>query len=226
MNPQLAIQELSVQIDGRSILKGLDLQLDNSEHALLIGRSGSGKSTLLRAIAGLETPQSGKIVIDGRPVSENGRSLVAPSKRGIGYLFQGAALWPTRCVAGQIDFALGSAGVPRGQRKQQIADLLSEVELPGFEKRRVGTLSGGEAQRVALARALAVRPKLLLLDEPLGPLDADLRGALLDRLDFLRREHGIAVLHVTHDPAEAARVADRVLRLTEGRLESEAHPVH
>ena len=147
------------------------------------------------------------------------------SKRGIGYLFQGAALWPTRRVAGQIDFALGSAGVPRGQRTQQIAELLAEVELPGFEKRRIGTLSGGEAQRVALARALAVRPKLLLLDEPLGPLDADLRGALLDRLDLLRRERGFAVLHVTHDPAEAARVADRVVRLIDGQLESEAHPV-
>lgn len=226
MSPLLEVQDLSVQLGGKSILNGIDLQLAAGEHALLVGRSGSGKSTLLRAIAGLESASSGTISIDGQVVLDQGRSRVAPAGRGIGYLFQGAALWPTRRVAGQIDFALGSAGVPRGQRKARIAELLQDVDLPGFESRRVGTLSGGEAQRIGLARALAVSPKLLLLDEPLGPLDAELRGALLDRLDHLRREHGFAVLHVTHDPEEAVRIADRVLRLTEGRLETEAASSH
>ena len=221
MSTRLDIRGLEVTLNRKPILSGVDLQLAPGEHALLVGRSGSGKSTLLRAIAGLESAEAGEIRLDGREIVSAGRSMVPPAKRGIGYLFQGAALWPTRRVAGQIAFALGCAGTPRAQRKDRIRELLAEVELSGFEKRAVGTLSGGEAQRVALARALGTQPKLLLLDEPLGPLEAELRGALLDRLDHLRREHGFAILHVTHDPDEASRVASRVLKLIDGRLQAE-----
>lgn len=219
--PALEVSGLGVRLGGADVLSALDLTLEPGEHVLLVGRSGSGKSTLLRAIAGLQDLESGSIRLAGRSVAEGGAQRVAPEERGVGYLFQEGALWPHWNARKTLVQTLAWAGCPRSEREARAAELLGSVGLQGLERRRPGQLSGGEAQRLALARALAVRPALLLLDEPLGPLDAELRDQLLDLLDRLRREQGFACLHVTHDPAEAARIAARTLRMDGGRLVTE-----
>lgn len=221
--PALEVSGLGVRLGGADVLSDLSLTLQPGEHALLVGRSGSGKSTLLRAVAGLQDLQSGSIRLSGRAVADHGSQRVPPEERGVGYLFQEGALWPHWNAQKTLVQTLAWSGFPRGERRSRAAELLASVGLEGKERRRPGQLSGGEAQRLALARALAVRPALLLLDEPLGPLDAELRDQLLDLLDRLRREQGFACLHVTHDPAEAARIASRTLRLDGGRLSAETH---
>ena len=218
MSAAVELSGLEVKAGRKTLLGPVDLSIAAGEHVLVVGRSGSGKTTLLRAIAGLVRPARGRVLLGGREASEGGRLALPPEQRRIGYLFQGGALWPHMSVKRTLAFTLARAGVGRSRRKARIAELLALVELEGFEKRMPGTLSGGEAQRLALARALAVEPEIVLLDEPLGPLDAELRGALLERLGSLQKELSWTALHVTHDPAEAASVATRVLRIEEGRI--------
>jgi ABC-type Fe3+/spermidine/putrescine transport system ATPase subunit len=210
------VTDLAVRAEGRLLLDGVTFSLERGEHALLVGPSGAGKTTLLRAIAGLVAPYRGEVRLFGVPASEPGRVLLAPAERGIGMLFQGAALWPHMSARGTLEFVLARRGVARGARRAKAEELLALCDLAGFAERRAATLSGGEAQRLGLARALAAEPRILLLDEPLGPLDAPRRGALLDRLHELQRRLGLTVLHVTHDPEEAGRVADRTLTLPTG----------
>jgi ABC-type sugar transport system ATPase subunit len=217
----LELRDLRVRLGERDVLAGADLSLARGEHVLLVGRSGAGKSTLLRAVAGLVRPDAGTIDLGGERATDGPRLVVPPERRGIGFLFQGGALWPHMTVGGNLRFVLKRAGVPRAELDARVDEALGWVELAAAADRKPGTLSGGEAQRAALARALCARPRLLLLDEPLGPLDAELRAALLDRIAELRTAQGWAALHVTHDPAEARRVADRVLRLEGGRLAPE-----
>jgi len=199
-------------------LADIQLEIAEGDYVAIAGPSGCGKTTLLRAVAGLARPAAGRVLIDGRAVCDGPRELVPPQRRGIGFLFQGGALWPHMSVARTLDFVLAHAGLPRGERARRRGELLEWVELAGYEERSPGTLSGGEAQRLALARALACRPRLLLLDEPLGPLDADLRGALLERLGRLHGELGLTIIHVTHDPEEARGIADREVRMRAGLL--------
>lgn len=214
----LRLSGLEVQLGGRRILGPLDLCVESGEHVLIVGASGSGKSTLLRSVAGLERPSAGRVEIFGALASEGARQSLAPQERSLGLMFQGAALWPHMSVARTLDFVLRQRGLDKRQRGARAARLLSLVELEGFESRLPGTLSGGERQRLALARALASEPRLLLLDEPMGPLDAELRGALLARLASTQQELGLTILHVTHDPKEARALASRVLRLEAGRV--------
>ncbi|MEZ6016601.1 MAG: ATP-binding cassette domain-containing protein [Planctomycetota bacterium] len=214
--PAVQAVDVSVSVGGRTLLTGATLALWPGEHVLLVGASGSGKTTLLRAIAGLVAPTRGRIALFGRAASEPGRVLIPPAERSVGLLFQGAALWPHMSARGTLDFVLARRGVARAARKARVGELLELCDLAGFEERRAATLSGGEAQRLGLARALAAEPEVLLLDEPLGPLDAPRRAGLLDRLQTLQRRLGLTVLHVTHDPDEARRVADRVLTLEAG----------
>lgn len=209
---------LTVEAGGQRILGPLDLDVASGEHLLVVGPSGSGKSTLLRALAGLARPAAGTVELFGRPVSTGSRTIVPPEAREIGYLFQGGALWPHLSVTKTLDFVLSCRRVPRAERAGRIARLVELCELRGLEARKPPTLSGGEAQRLALARALAPEPRLLFLDEPLGPLDAELRAELLERLGALDREFGLTTLHVTHDPDEAQAVASRTLRLSAGRI--------
>ncbi len=214
----IEIHDLEVSIDGKLILGPLDLEVKATEYVCLLGHSGSGKSTLLRTIAGLQKATSGSIKLGSEVVSESGRERVAPEQRGIGMLFQEGALWPHMSVEKTLLFTLGASGVPKAERAGRVTELLSAVHLPGFEKRKPATLSGGECQRVALARALAPKPRLLLLDEPLGPLDTAMREELCQSLSELHEQLGFTALHVTHDPSEAERLGARSLRIENGRL--------
>lgn len=216
--PAVRVRGLRVAAGGAAILSDVDLEVPVGAHVLLVGRSGSGKTTLLRALAGLVRPSAGTIELFGRTVSEGPRSLVDPARRGVGLVFQGGAHWPHLSARGALEFVLARRGLPRAERRRRARALLERVELGACAERRPGTLSGGEAQRLALARALAGEPRLLLLDEPLGPLDAELRSAMLERIDELQRELGLSVIHVTHDPGEAGPYASAVLRLADGRI--------
>ena len=219
MSAALTVRGLVVEAPGEKgvrLLGPVHLTLERGEHVLLVGPSGCGKSTLLRAIAGLVEPSAGTIELEGEPASSPGRVLLPPERRGIGFLFQGGALWPHMSAAKQLDFVLARRG-----RRHTAAELLELVDLAGCGDRMPATLSGGEAQRLALARALAADPRLVLLDEPLGPLDAELRGALIERLHALHESLGWTALHVTHDPREAEHIASRTLRMRDGRFEED-----
>ena len=215
----LSLSAVTVRAAGRTLLDTVSLEVAEGEHLLVVGPSGSGKTTLLRTIAGLALPESGAIALFGAPASVGVRVLVPAERRRIGFLFQNGALWPHMSAAKQVEFVLEHAGVAASERPRRASELLDWVELRGFEQRMPATLSGGEAQRVALARALAVDPKLLLLDEPLGPLDFELRSALLAKLGELQKRLRLTVFHVTHAPDEARAIATRTLRLRAGRIE-------
>jgi thiamine transport system ATP-binding protein len=185
----------------------------------VLGPSGSGKSTLLRAIAGLERPDAGRVLLDGRDLAG-----VPPHLRGIGLMHQDGVLFPHRDVAGNVEFGLRMAGIPRAERARRTAALLELVGLAGFERRSTGTLSGGERQRVALARALAPEPRVLLLDEPLGSLDRPLRDRLAGELVALADRLELTLVHVTHDADEAFAIGDRVAIVSAGRVVQHGTP--
>ncbi|MDG1499110.1 MAG: ATP-binding cassette domain-containing protein [Planctomycetota bacterium] len=200
------------------ILGPISLNLEPAEHVLLVGPSGSGKSTLLRAIAGLNQPTSGTITLQGDLATDGPKQLIKPERRKLGYLFQDGALWPHKTVHKTLEFVLSAAKTPKPQRLDKIAEILELVELTGKEERLPSELSGGEAQRLNLARALITNPKIVMFDEPLGPLDAPLRAALLERIRFLQQKQGWCALHVTHDPAGAMGIATRTLHIDSGQI--------
>lgn len=215
----VVLEGLAVDVEGKRLIGPLDLAVREGEHVLVAGRSGSGKTTMLRAIAGLVRPSAGRVTLFGTLASNAGSLVMRPEERHIGFLFQGGALWPHMSVERQLAFVLKCA---KAYSRERIVELLDWVELSGFEKRMPGTLSGGEAQRLALARALAVNPRLVLLDEPLGPLDAELRGDLLAKLGVLQNRLNLTVIHVTHAPEEARAIATRIVRMDAGRLSGDA----
>jgi len=206
------VRGLTVDAGDQLILGPVDLDVTEGEHVLLVGPSGCGKTTLLRALAGLVEPAQGTIELFGRLASEPGGVSLLPERRGVGMLFQGAALWPHMSVRRTLRFACKCSGKPASDAR--IRELLDLVQLVGYEKRMPGTLSGGEKQRLALARAMASEPRVLLLDEPLGPLDAELRSDLLAMLARLHRALGWTTLHVTHDPGEFEAFPGRLVRMT------------
>ena len=210
----LRVDSVSVVFDGVPVLDGVDLEVAEGEVLVLLGPSGCGKSTLLRAIAGLERPSAGRILWRGHDLTD-----VATHERGFGLMFQDHALFPHRDVSGNVEFGLRVSGMPADQRVQRVARALEMVGLAGFGRRRVDTLSGGEAQRVALARSVAAGPRLLMLDEPFGSLDRVLRERLTADLGVLLRRLGQAVVHVTHDHDEAFALADRIAVLGDGRID-------
>jgi ABC-type Fe3+/spermidine/putrescine transport system ATPase subunit len=214
----LRLAAVTKRFGGRAVVERVSLEISAGEAVALLGPSGCGKTTTLRLIAGLETPDEGEVWIAGECVAVAGRNLVPPHQRGLGFVFQDLALWPHLTVAGNLDFVLASAGVPKRERAARIEATLKLVRAAPFIQRYPSQLSGGEQQRVAFARALVASPRLLLLDEPLGSLDAELKKELLEELAALQRSLGITLLYITHDPVEAQAIASRIQLMRAGRL--------
>lgn len=187
---------------------GLSLTLEAGQSLALLGPSGCGKSTILRMIAGFLSPDSGRILLDGHDITG-----LPPGKRNIGYMFQEHALFPHLSVEDNIGYGLVSFGKSKKESRREAALWLERIGLAGFGRRRVTSLSGGEKQRVSLARTLAVRPALVLFDEPLSSLDAPLRRRLREELRREQKELGYAALYVTHDEEEALALADTIVRM-------------
>ncbi len=217
--PELEIATLRKSFDGHAAVDGVSFRVAEGEVLALLGPSGSGKSTLLSLIAGLEAPDAGDICWDGQSL------LGVPThQRGFGLMFQDYALFPHKDVTANVGFGLKMQGRTRAEIESGTAWALGLVGLMGFERRDVNTLSGGEQQRVALARALAPRPRLLMLDEPLGALDRALRERLLDELGSILRRLRQTAIYVTHDQDEAFALADRLLVLRAGRAAQAGAP--
>jgi len=215
----LRAEDVSVRFDDAAALDGASLDVDDGEVVTVLGPSGSGKTTLLRVIAGLQVADSGRVLLDGVDLAST-----PPHRRGIGLVFQDHALFPHRDVADNVAFGPRMHGDSPERVASRTADLLDLVGLAGFERRSVGSLSGGEQQRVALARALAPEPRVLLLDEPLGSLDRRLRDRLLEDLGPLFDELGLTAIYVTHDQTEAFTLGDRVAVMRAGRVVQVATP--
>ncbi|MBB5047439.1 putrescine transport system ATP-binding protein [Rhodopseudomonas rhenobacensis] len=217
--PLLRIEAVEKKFGGFKAVDGLSLDIKAGEFFALLGPSGCGKTTLLRMLAGFETPDRGRILLDGEDVAS-----VLPHRRPVNMMFQNYALFPHLTVKANIAFGLKRAGLKRAEVKARIAEMLALVRLEGLAHRRPDQLSGGQQQRVALARALALRPKLLLLDEPLAALDKKLRESTQRELIELQRRLGTTFVIVTHDQDEAMTVADRIGVMSAGRLEQVAAP--
>ncbi len=220
MEGEIRLEEL-VKAFGPDVVAvdGIDLDMPPGEFFTMVGPSGCGKTTTLRMIAGFERPTSGRILLDGEDVAQT-----PPHRRNVNTVFQSYALFPHLNVADNVAFGLKYKKVTKAERAQAVGEALSLVQLTGFEKRRPGQLSGGQQQRVALARALVLRPRVLLLDEPLGALDARLRKDLQVELKALQETLGITFVFVTHDQEEALTMSDRVAVMNGGRVEQSGPP--
>jgi putative spermidine/putrescine transport system ATP-binding protein len=200
--------------DGTRALEPATLDIARGETLVLLGPSGCGKTTMLRIIAGLELPDDGgKVLFDGKDMT-----LIPIERRNVGMVFQSYALFPNMSVADNIGYGLKIRGVAGKERASRVAELVALTNITGLENRRIDQLSGGQRQRVALARAVAIRPGILLLDEPLTALDAALRGHLRGELNRLLRALGITAIYVTHDQAEAMELGDRVVVMRKGAI--------
>jgi iron(III) transport system ATP-binding protein len=186
--------------------------------AVILGPSGCGKTTLLRVIAGLEVPDSGQVMLNGTTVTAERRVLVPPHKRRLGFVFQDLALWPHLTVEKNLEFVLGSLELSSAERSRRILGALSLVRIEQFRARFPHELSGGEQQRLALARAIVGEPQVLLLDEPLSSLDAELRAALRAELAGLQATLHLTMVYVTHDREDAAVLGDCVVEMRAGRI--------
>jgi putative spermidine/putrescine transport system ATP-binding protein len=197
----------------------VDLEIRSDEFFTLLGPSGSGKTTCLRMIAGFEIPDAGRVELGGRDVTQ-----IPPYERDVNTVFQDYALFPHMSVGQNVEYGLRIGKVAAAERRRRAGEALEMVRLSGYERRRPGQLSGGQRQRVALARALVNRPKVLLLDEPLGALDLKLREQMQHELRTIRGEVGITFVYVTHDQDEALTMSDRLAVMSEGRVEQVGAP--
>jgi putrescine transport system ATP-binding protein len=217
--PLLRIEAVGKKFGGFRAVDRLSLDIRAGEFFALLGPSGCGKTTLLRMLAGFETPDEGRILLNGKNIAR-----VLPHQRPVNMMFQNYALFPHLTVRDNIAFGLKRAGMPAAQIKTRVAEMVALTKLHGLEKRKPDQLSGGQKQRVALARSLARRPKVLLLDEPLAALDKKLRESTQLELTALQRRLGMTFIIVTHDQEEAMTVADRIGVMDAGRLEQVATP--
>jgi putative spermidine/putrescine transport system ATP-binding protein len=195
------------------------LEVARGEFVSFLGPSGCGKTTTLRMIAGFDTPSAGTIRIDGVDITRR-----PPNQRHVGMVFQSYALFPNMTVAQNVGFGLKVAKRPAAEIRQRVAEMLDLIKLPAMGDRYPYQLSGGQQQRVALARALAIKPQVLLLDEPLSALDAKIRVALRNEIRAIQRELGITTIYVTHDQEEALSISDRIVVMSEGRVEQVGAP--
>ena len=218
--PIVRLDRVTKAYGWRAAVQRVSLDVAPGESVAVLGPSGCGKTTVLRLIAGLERPDAGDIWIEGRQVASNGRHTVPACERGVGLVFQDLALWPHLTVRGNLAFVVASTATAKHQRAARIDDHLSICHVDArLADRYPHELSGGEQQRVALARALVGTPRVLLLDEPFANLDTELRAALREELRGLQRQLGLTTVYVTHDPADAAVVADRTVFMRDGVLE-------
>jgi spermidine/putrescine transport system ATP-binding protein len=216
---EIDLVELRKEFAEVTAVDGIDLHVPGGEFFSLLGPSGCGKTTTLRMIAGFEQPTSGQILLDGADVA-----YTPPHHRNVNTVFQNYALFPHLNVFDNVAFGLRRAKRPKAEIQQRVGQALELVQLAGYEKRKSSQLSGGQQQRVALARALVLNPAVLLLDEPLGALDAKLRKALQIELKSLQQEVGITFLYVTHDQEEALTMSDRLAVMNGGRVEQVGAP--
>jgi len=217
--PLLEVQQISKSFGETQVLHRISFSVENREIVCLLGPSGCGKTTLLRIIAGLETPDAGRVLYAGQDLRE-----IPVHQRNFGLMFQDFALFPHKDVFGNVAFGLRMKNMSTEEVQTRVREVLELVGLAGFEERDVNELSGGEQQRVALARSLAPRPRLLMLDEPLGSLDRALRERLMDELRDILKGVGVTSIYVTHDQEEAFAIADRVVIMREGRKVQEGRP--
>lgn len=215
----LELREIFKDYDQKPLLRGVSFTVGAGLTCCLLGPSGSGKSTLLRIIAGLEQPDSGQVLWEGQDLAG-----VAVHQRRFGLMFQDYALFPHLSVQQNVAFGLRMQNLPAEEVQTRTRQALEQVKMASFASRKVTDLSGGEQQRVALARTLAPRPRLIMLDEPLGALDRSLREELTGELRGLLKSSGIPAIYVTHDQEEAFAIADRLLLLHEGRLVQSGPP--
>jgi spermidine/putrescine transport system ATP-binding protein len=216
---EVVLVDLVKRFGDITAVAGINLSMPPGEFFSLLGPSGCGKTTTLRLIAGFERPDEGQILLDGIDVAQT-----PPHKRNVNTVFQNYALFPHLSVADNVGFGLRYQDVSKQDAKRKIGEALELVRLQGFERRRPSQLSGGQQQRVALARALILNPAVLLLDEPLGALDAKLRKALQIELKALQEEIGITFIYVTHDQEEALTMSDRLAVMSNGRVEQIGSP--
>lgn len=205
--------------EGEAVLDNISLEISKGEFVTLLGSSGCGKTTTLRIIAGLEQPDTGSVWLDGRDVTG-----LEPNQRDVNTVFQNYALFPHMNVAENIGYGLKLKKVPKSEIRKKVSQMLELVQLEGYEKRKPSELSGGQKQRVAIARALVNNPEVLLLDEPLGALDLQLRRAMQIELKHLQKKLGITFIYITHDQEEAINMSDRIAVMKDGRIEQIGTP--
>ena len=215
----LEIENLQKRFARTTAVEQVQLEVTRGEFVSFLGPSGCGKTTTLRIIAGFESPSSGAIRLDGVDITHR-----PPHQRNVGMVFQSYALFPNMTVAENVGFGLKVAKKPAADIKQRVEEMLNLIKLPALGNRYPYQLSGGQQQRVALARALAIRPQVLLLDEPLSALDAKIRVSLRLEIRSIQRELGITTIYVTHDQEEALSLSDRIVVMSEGRVEQIGSP--
>lgn len=215
----LQLENIHKSFGGTPVLNGIDLTVQQGEFITLLGSSGCGKTTTLRIIAGLEIPDEGRVLLEGADVTE-----AEPNKRDVNTVFQNYALFPHMNVEQNIGYGLKIRKTAKSDIRKRVKSMLELVQLEGFEKRMPGELSGGQKQRVAIARALINEPKLLLLDEPLGALDLQLRRQMQQELKRLQKKLGITFIYITHDQEEALNMSDRIAVMMDGRFQQIGTP--
>ena len=215
----IRLKNLVMEFDGERILDNINLYINDHEFLTLLGPSGCGKTTTLRIIGGFLTPTSGDVLFDGTRMND-----VPAYKRQINTVFQRYALFPHLDVYDNIAFGLRIAKLPKGEIDRRVTEMLEVVSLKGYETRKITSLSGGQQQRVAIARALVNRPKVLLLDEPLGALDLRLRKDMQNELKRIQQAMGITFIYVTHDQEEALAMSDTIVVMDKGRIQQIGRP--
>lgn len=214
MDSFLQIKNIRKNFGSTEVLKGISLDIEEGKFVTLLGASGCGKTTLLRIIAGLESADSGRIILDGTDITD-----LPPEKRHLSMVFQNYALFEHMTVAANIGYPLRVAKVPKKEIAKKVDEMLELISLPGYGNRMPDELSGGQRQRVAIARSIVYTPKVILLDEPLGALDADLRKKMQTELKNLQHNLGITFVYITHDREEAYSMSDRIALISNGIID-------
>ena len=215
----LQLADIEKSFGDTRVLKGISLSVSQGEFITLLGSSGGGKTTTLRIIAGLESPDKGRVLLSGQDVT-----ALEPNRRDVNTVFQSYALFPHMNVGANVGYSLKIRKTPKEEIRRRVGEMLELVQLSGFEKRMPGELSGGQKQRVAIARALINEPRLLLLDEPLGALDLQLRRQMQQELKRLQKKLGITFIYITHDQEEALNMSDRIAVMKDGRFQQIGPP--